>query len=325
MSIESNTAFIVMVFIAVVLLAQGLVVPVFGENRSVAKRLRQRLAEIDEAGAGDAIQSLLRDRYLDKLSPWERQLESLPMLDGLISMIEQAGKSILAYRLVLLAILLGMACGVAGWIFSRVEVLAVAAALAGFALPFMKISRDRSARFAAFEEQLPEAIDVMRRALLAGHPFNAALGLAAEDMDDPIRGELQKTFADLNFGNDVRRAMLGLLHRVPSVTVMALVTSVLVQRETGGNLAEILEQSSKVIRSRFKFHRRVKTLSAEGRLSAWILAAVPFFMFIAISFIAPDYFTVLFEDPRGQKAMTYCFLWACIGVFWIRKIIRIDV
>jgi len=317
--------FLLMVFIATALLAQGLIVPVFGEGRAVSKRLRQRLSDIDNANGNDAIQSLLRKRYLDNLFPWERQLESAPILDGLVTMIEQAGKDYRAYRVVLLALVLSLSAAVVCWLGTRVALWTAFAAVVALALPFLKISRDRAARFALFEEQLPEAIDVMRRALLAGHPFNAALSLASEDMDDPIRTELQKTFAELNYGNDVRRAMLGLLKRVPSVTVMALVTSVLVQRETGGNLAEILEQSSKVIRSRFRFHRRVKTLSAEGRLSAWILAAVPFALFVVISLTSPDYFTVLFEDPSGRQAMTYTFFWACIGVFWIRKIIRIDV
>jgi tight adherence protein B len=178
---------------------------------------------------------------------------------------------------------------------------------------------------AKFEEQLPDAIDVIRRALMAGHPFNAALNIVAEDMDDPIASELRVTFADINYGNDVRRAMLGLLARVPSVSVMALVTSVLVQRETGGNLAEILSQISGVIRSRFRFQRRVKTMSAEGRMSAWVLAMVPLGLFFAMSIITPDYFPVLLEDPLGQTVVTITFIWASIGVYFIRNIIRIDV
>ena len=126
-----------------------------------------------------------------------------------------------------------------------------------------------------FEEQLPDAIDTMTRALRAGHPFPAALKMIGDEFDDPVAAEFDLTFGDINYGNDVRRAMLGLLSRIPTVTVMALVTAVLVQKESGGNLAEILERISAVIRGRFKLYRKIKTLSAEGRMSAWVLAMVP--------------------------------------------------
>jgi tight adherence protein B len=195
----------------------------------------------------------------------------------------------------------------------------------GAALPFIRIARARAQRFAKFEEQLPDAIDVMRRGMMAGHPFNATLKLVADDMDNPVKREFELTFADINYGNDVRRAMLGLLSRVPSVTVMALVTSVLVQKETGGNLAEILEQISKVVRARFRFQRRVRTLSAEGRMSAWVLAAVPLILFGAMMVINPDYMPMLFDDPFGQRILAGAVVWAVIGIFFLRKIIQIEV
>ena len=132
-----------------------------------------------------------------------------------------------------------------------------AAGIGAFAayIPFLTIGMDRTKRMATFEEQLPDAIDTMKRALRAGHPLSAALKFVADEMDDPVSAEFELTFGDINYGNDVRRAMLGLLARVPSVTVMALVTSILVQKETGGNLAEILENISGVIRGRFRFQR----------------------------------------------------------------------
>jgi tight adherence protein B len=204
--------------------------------------------------------------------------------------------------------------------------LAAAAGFAiGGALPFLKIARDRAQRFAKFEEQLPDAIDVMRRALMAGHPFNAALKLVAEDMRDPVAREFDLTFADINYGNDVRRALLGLLARVPSVTVMAFVTAVLVQKETGGNLAEILDQISTVIRERFRFQRRVRTLSAEGRMSAWVLAMVPLIMFGAMSVSNPNYLPLLFEEEIGRQLALFAFVWGAIGIYLIRRIIRIEV
>jgi tight adherence protein B len=178
---------------------------------------------------------------------------------------------------------------------------------------------------AKFEEQLPEAIDLMKRALKAGHPFTSTLNLVAADMDDPVAKEFEITFNDISYGSDVRRAMLGLLSRVPSITVMALVTSILVQKETGGNLAEVLEQIAKVIRSRFRFYRKVRTLTAEGRMSAWVLALVPLVLFVTLQITSPFYLPVLLDDPRGQKLIIYGVVSGVIGIAWIRRIIRIEV
>jgi tight adherence protein B len=197
--------------------------------------------------------------------------------------------------------------------------------VAGLVIPCVVILGDRRKRIEKFEEQLPDAIDSMKRALRAGHPFSAALKLVSEDMDDPVAREFELTFADISYGNDLRRAMLGLLQRMPSVTVMALVTSVLVQKETGGNLAEILEQISSVIRSRFRFQRKVRSLSAEGRLSAWILAMTPFVLFVIISVTTPTYLPVLLEDATGQKLVGFAFGMGVIGILWIRRVIRIEV
>jgi tight adherence protein B len=269
--------------------------------------------------------SLLREKYLRQLSPVEQRLELLPGMESLAHMIEQAGHSFPAYRLVLVAVAASVGAGFGAFVISRTELIAAGFAIAGAVLPFFKILRDRKQRMDRFEEQLPDAIDSMKRALRAGHPFSAALKLVAEDMDDPVAREFELTFADINYGNDMRRAMLGLLQRMPSVTVMALVTAVLVQKETGGNLAEILEQISGVIRSRFRFYRKVRTLSAEGRLSAWILAMVPFVLFALIWFISPTYLPILLQDPMGRKLIGFGFVMGVIGIFWIRRIVRIEV
>jgi tight adherence protein B len=269
--------------------------------------------------------SLLREKYLRSLSPLERTLESIPALEPLRKTIEQAGYSILAYRVVLIAIAVSIVAAIVGWSMTHMILAAIGAAVVGFSLPFLKIWSARQKRMAAFEEQLPDAIDSMKRALKAGHPFGAAIKLIAEDMEDPIAREFELTFADINYGNDLRRAMLGLLQRVPSMTVMALVTSVLVQKETGGNLAEILEQISKVVRGRFRFQRRVKTLSAEGRMSAWILALLPFALFAMISITSPDYLPIMMEKEVGQQIIAISVMLGICGIFWIRKIIRVDV
>ncbi len=317
--------FIGLVFVAVFLLSQGMIVPVFGEGRKVRKRLQARLNSVSSGGDAPPLASLLREKYLKELTPLERALESLPLMASLARMIDQAGRTIPAYQVVTLSLVLAASSGTVAWVLTQMVHVTALAAIGGLMLPCLKIARDRASRMAKMEEQLPEAIDMIKRALKAGHPFSQALKLAAEDMDNPIARELDLTFADITYGNDARRAMLGLLERVPSVTVMAFVTSVLVQRETGGNLAEVLDRIGNVIRGRFRFYRRVRTLSAEGRLSAWILALVPLVLFGVIWITSPDYLPTLIDDPLGRQLIVLAAMMSVVGIWWIRRIIRIEV
>lgn len=317
--------FVLLIFATVFLLLQGLVVPVFGESAQASKRLKKRLAAINDQNADDSYSSLLRKRYLKQLKGPERFLEELPAMESLAVLIEQAGYNILAYRLVLLSLSLGVVAGYLSWAVLRVPWATALATIVAVMLPILKVRAARTKRMSRFEEQLPDAIDIMKRALKAGHPLNGSFKLVADDMDDPAAHEFGLTFNEISYGNDVRRALLGLLSRVPSVTVMALVTSILVQKETGGNLAEVLEQISKVIRGRFRFHRKVKTLTAEGRMSAWVLATVPLFLFATIWVTTPDYLPILIEDPRGHKMIIYGVISGLIGIAWIRRILRIEV
>jgi tight adherence protein B len=320
----NTIGFFGLVFMAVVLLLWGLFIPAFGDGARVRRALKRRLSEID-SGMQAEIASLLRAKYLRDLSPFERRLEQIPAMESLARVIEQAGLSILAYRLVLLAGLLAVVGSVALWIPTRMPAAALAGAVLGAIAPFFKVFQDRKRRFDKLEEQMADAIDMLKRALRAGHPFGASVKLVSEDMPEPIAKEFETTFADINYGNDLRRAMLGLLSRVPSISVMALTTAVLVQKESGGNLAEILEQISKVIRGRFRFYRRVRTLSAEGRMSAWVLALVPLFLFGVMTITTPTYLPVLLDHETGRKMVLFALFMGAIGVLWIRRILRIEV
>ncbi len=322
---SGSSLFILMVFVTVILLSQGLVVPAFGESAKTRKRLQKRISDIEAAGEDEELSSLLREKYLRTLSPFERRLELLPAMEALACRIEQAGHKMLAYRLVILSVFLGITSLLCSWLYFRTPMVATVIAAIVAYLPYMKINMDRVKRMQDFEEQLPDAIDTMKRALRAGHPFGASLKLVAEELDDPVAEEFERTFNDINYGNDVRRAMMGLLSRIPSVTVMQLVTAILVQKETGGNLAEILEKISVVIRGRFKLQRKVKTYSAEGRMSAIVLASVPLVLFVTLWFVTPDYLPVLLHDEGGQKMLMYGFFSAVVGILWIRKILRIEV
>jgi len=309
---------------AVFLLSQVLIVPAFGSDARTRRLLRRKLEEIDAVDAEREVASLLRQKYLRELSPLARRLEDSPHMEALGRAIEQSGLSILAHRLVLLALLAAIAASLLAMGFTGNPVLAILAFAGGGAAPFVVVFRKRRARLEKFEEQLPDAVDVMKRALRAGHPFSTCIKLVSEDMDQPISREFEQTFADINYGNDVRRALLGMLLRVPSSNLMAVVTAVLIQKETGGNLAEIFERISQVIRNRFRFGRRVKTLSAEGRLSAWILTLVPIVLFGVLWITTPAYLPPLLEHPTGQKMIVFAVFMMVVAVFWMRKIIRID-
>ncbi|MGE8178113.1 type II secretion system F family protein [Pseudomonas fluorescens] len=317
--------FLGMVFIAVFLLSQGVVVPVFGEAGKMRKRIRGRLHVLEKANNLPNMQTVLRQKYLTRLSPLEAWLEQLPFMASLTQLIEQSGHEYRAYRVLFLGIALGVGSGALVFLFSSLWWMALAVAFVVAWLPLLKILRDRNKRFAEFEEGLPDALDAMCRALRAGHPFNETLRLVAEEHKGPVAHEFGLTFADINYGNDVRRAMLGLLERMPSMTVMMLVTSILIHRETGGNLTEVLERLSRLIRGRFRFQRKIKTLSAEGRMSAWVLVAIPFILAALILITTPSYLPVLTNDPIGHKLIIGAFCAMLVGIVWIRKIIRIQV
>jgi tight adherence protein B len=317
--------FILLVAGAVFLLLQGLMVPAFGDHRRERKMLQRRLATIEQELGKAGSASLVRQKFLHTLSPFQRSLESLPGMEKLAILIDRAGGKMMAHQLVLLSLVLGICGALVCAIITNSAYGALAGGTLTAIVPFLKLRIDLGRRAAKLEEQLPDAIDVLRRAMRAGHPFNAAIKLVAEEIDEPVGKQFALTFADINFGMDVRRAMLGLLERVPSVTMMTFVTAVLLQRETGGNLAEVLEQIVKVVRGRFKFFRKVRTLSAEGRMSAWVLALVPLVLFGAMSITQPKYLPVLVEDPLGRDLIAAAIVLGTIGVLWIRALLRIEV
>jgi tight adherence protein B len=323
MNFLSVVGFIAAVFAAVFVLMMGLTTSASGTSR-MRRTLARRLERIG-ADAQQDIASILREKYLTSLSPLERRLEELPLMEKLAKISEQAGRSEPAYRLLVNSAALAVVGGVvAGLLLHNGAVGLIAAAMC-FTVPYLRLSMQRRRRMERIEEQIPDAIDVIKRALRAGHPFNSAIKLVADDMDQPIAKEFELTFSDLNYGNDVRRALLGLLNRVPSVTVMALVTSVLVQRETGGNLAEILDEIAKVVRGRFKFERKVRTLAAEGKISAWVLSLVPLALVAMLSVASPDYLPILLKAPIGHRLIYVAVALGITGILWIRRIIRIEV
>jgi tight adherence protein B len=323
--VSDQTIFIAMVFVIGFLMAQSFVRPLMGSSRGARRKLRERIRNLSaDTDAGRHV-SLVRQRYLKDLSPLEARLLGLPGMDALQTLIDQAGSSQLPHRLVLSSLVFGVAAGaVAGTVFGWGLGVLLIAALAG-AAPILMLKRKRAQRLARFEEQLPDALTVAARALRAGLPFNEALNLVSQEMKEPAAKEFGIVFTEINYGGDARAALLGLLERVPSVAVMAMVTSVLIQRETGGNLAEVLDKLSNIVRERFRFQRSVRTLSAEGRLGAWILSLLPFVMAGILTAINPEFIPMMTQDPTGRKLVLVAFGLIVVGILWLRRIVNIDV
>ncbi len=316
--------FLLLVFLAVVFLSQGTMMPVFKNSNRLRKRIKERLHILDKVNASQYSESIVRQKYLRALSPFEQQLESLPGMGWLSHFVLQSGRRFPAYQLVVFSLLLAVVVFSVVWMVMKSWQVSMLSALASLAIPFYLVHRERAKRFAKFEEQLPEAIDLIQRALKVGHPFSQTLQLVSETMDEPIATEFGIAFSDISYGGDVRRSMLGLLDRIPTISVMVLATAVSLQRETGGNLAESLGQISSVIRSRFKFQRKVKSLSAEGRMSGVILVSIPLVLFGFMWIFSPAYIARLLNHPKGITMIEYAIGLCIVGMLWIRRLIRIE-
>jgi tight adherence protein B len=166
---------------------------------------------------------------------------------------------------------------------------------------------------------------VAARSLKAGMPFNESLNIVSKEMKAPVSKEFGQVFNELNYGGDLRSALLGLLVRMPTVTVMAAVTAVLIQRETGGNLAEVLDRIANLLRDRFRFQRSVRTLSAEGRGTAWVVSIMPFLLAAIAELMKPGWVTGLAKDPFGQQLIIGAFILMVIGIFWLKRLVNINV
>jgi len=192
-------------------------------------------------------------------------------------------------------------------------------------LPFMWIKRRKLKRMEAFEAQLPDALELVGRALKAGHTFGSGMGMVVSEFADPIRVEFQKTLEEINLGVGVTMALDNLMDRVDCPDLNFFVVSVKIQNETGGNLAEIVENIALLIRERFKLKGRVRVLSAEGRMAAWVLTLLPFGVAATIHVLNPSYMNLLVTHPIGRKLLYLVIGMMTMGIIVIRKMIRIEV
>jgi tight adherence protein B len=211
------------------------------------------------------------------------------------------------------------------WLIIGKLLLSMLAGVGLGSLPFLKLRSEKNRRFNLFEEQLVAALDIMIRALRAGYPFPETLRQVSKELEDPVAAEFRLAFDQINGGIEVRTALRNMVTRVPSLSLMAVVTTVLLQRETGGNLSETLTNIGAVIRGRFKFQRHIKTLTAEGRISAWVLGMIPFVIFIIQLFMSPDLVLNFIKDPDGQEMIMIGCGFIAAGVVWIRKLLDLQI
>lgn len=265
----------------------------------------------------------------------KRREGPLPRLDGFVSgtdagsrlarLIEQAGVKTTPSGMLVASLgsALAVATGVA--LIIRQPFAPLVAAGVGLVLPFAWLVHRRSSRFKKFEEQFPEALDLVSRAIRAGHAFQSALGMVGEELPAPCGPEFKKTFDRQNFGLPLRDAMNEMADRVAILDVRFFVTAVAIQRETGGNLAEILDNLAHVVRERFKIRRQVRVHTAHGRFTGYVLLALPAALAAALSFISPDHMKLLFEERMGQMMLMTAMVMQTIGFIWIRQVIKIEV
>jgi tight adherence protein B len=321
---NSFIVLVVLIFVAVVLLLESGYVTWRAHRGPQAMKLKSRLNALSATQDSTPQTRLLRQRMLSELPPMERFLQRLPRLRQLDRSILQSG---LAWS-VSSVLLSCIALFAAGWAavamgLHQPHTMAAAAGVVMGSFPFAYIQYRRRKRLERFERQLPEALDLITRALRAGHAFPAALKMAGEELSEPIAGEFNTVHDEVNFGVSLGQALDHLSERVPLTDLRYFVVAVLIQRESGGNLTEILGNLSHLIRERLKLMSKVRVLSSEGRLSAWILTLMPFFMAGLMNVMNPAFMKPLWTDPMGINIITYTLTLMFFGVLIMRKIIKI--
>lgn len=238
-------------------------------------------------------------------------------------LVTQSGLKITVGTLVIASLL--AACAgflLVKWLTYYTYLGLVAAPLCGM-VPYLIVRRARTKRFEKFEEQFPEAIDLMARALRAGHAFPTGLLMVADEAPSPIGPEFKLVYDRQNFGMPLSDALKGLAERVPVLDARFFATAVLTQRETGGNLSEVLDNLATVIRDRFKVKRQVRVLTAHGRITGWILCALPPGLAVVLTFVSPDHMKTLITDPLGIQILSVAGTLQVIGTLIIRKLVNV--
>ncbi|GIC79611.1 type II secretion system F family protein [Moritella sp. F3] len=321
---NNQLLFLLLVFGTVVLLFQSLFISVYNPQRASAKNIRKHLNSLANEN-NDIAAEILLNKKIETLPPFLQWLESRPWINNLSYKMELSGSNLLGYQYLLIT--LASCCIVAAsiWFITLDIVVSIFSIIFTLCIMHMIINRNINKRMENIEREFPEALDVLKRGLQAGYAFSDSLKLVFEETDGDLSNEFRIMFNRINYGNDIHTALLSFVKRVPTTSAMAFSSAVSIQKETGGNLAENIENLSKIIRQRFTFQRRVKTLSAEGRLSGWILSLTPFILFAGLYVISPDYANVLMGTPEGLNLLKWGGIGMFIGIWWISRLIKIEV
>jgi tight adherence protein B len=320
----ATISLLVFIVVTVVVFALGMAL----DQRSArARLLRERLEAVQkpaERKASDEL-ALLRDEVLSNIPAVDQLLRRSARVSALQKLLSQADIKIRAGNFLLVCAGVGLLLAVIILIWTQNPLFAWVAFLLGFVSPYGYATHRRTKRFDRFEEMFPQAIDTLARAVRAGHAFTTALELIASEIPEPIAGEFRKLFEEQKFGLPVRDALVNLTERVPLVDVKFFVTAVMLQRETGGNLAEILDNLSYVIRERFKIMRQVRVFTAQGRLTMMLLMGMPPLIVVVMQVMNPSFIWPLFHEPLGHILVVIGITLQTIGYFVIRKVIAIQV
>jgi tight adherence protein B len=303
------------------------------QRSAKARLLRERLETVEktaERKPGEEL-ALVRDEMLSRFPALDNLLRRSERISDLQTLLSQADMGMRAGNVLGLCAVSALALGFAAFLISsplsanESLLFTVVGVMLGAIMPYSFASYRRSKRFQKFEELFPEAIDTLARAVRAGHAFTTALELIANEVGEPVSSEFRKLFEEQKFGMPVRDALLNLTERVPLVDVKFFVTAVMLQRETGGNLAEILDNLSYMIRERFKIMRQVRVHTAQGRLTMMLLMGLPPIIVVSMQVLNPSFIHPLFSDPIGHALIVAGITLQTIGYFVIRKVIQIQV
>lgn len=315
---------IVLAFLTGFLLLEGLYLSWESYRGAERKNIMRRL-RVMEVGDGEQVPLLKREHRLAKHPALEALLQRTPFIHELDALIMRAGVHYTVAMLIGVMLLLG-AVGVSLAALASLPLLmSVLVGLVLLSIPVLYVIKLGKDRLHEIETQLPDALDLISRAMRAGHAFVSAMRMVRDEMQEPIAEEFGITFDEINYGISIQDALANLSKRVPSTDIRYFVISVLVQRQTGGNLTELLGNISTLIRARLKLLGAVRVLATEGRVSAWILGILPFAVAFAINLINPDFLSVLWTDPAGIKMTATSLLIMVLGIYWMWRIIKIRI
>jgi tight adherence protein B len=316
--------FAVFLFAAVILAIEGAYLWWASSHGAAALRVARRLQLMSGVpGRSSERISILKQRRFSRHELTDRLLHRVALVHRLDQLLVQSGTKWSVERFLMwtgLALVAGIVVGT-HWPAPLRAGVSILFALA----PLWLVRRARARRLAHIEEQLPEAADFIARALRAGHSFTNVLQIVGNELSEPLSGEFRIAREEINYGVPMSEALHNMAARIPLTDLRYLIIAVLIQRETGGNLAEILGNISHIIRGRLKLAAQVRVLSAEGRMSAWVLGLLPFAVGTMMLLLNPEYIKILWTDPAGVRLLWYALVMIIVGVLWLRKVIRIRI